>query len=140
MRAKVLDSGVQIAENTGVARKGNAVVGTTAPTSTEVAVSVLPASQNTTSVYVLGIEECPGIIKVGIARNVSIRVSELQTANPFRLRLLAKQDFPSRTDARGYEAELHRSLRESRLNGEWFRVPPHWLHSVIQSVTNAGDV
>lgn len=77
-----------------------------------------------------------GPIKIGLARNVSQRIRELQTGNPARLYLLGL------TYARGYEAsrlerELHRRFAPLRLSGEWFRAAPMLFEEIEKCPLNA---
>lgn len=74
------------------------------------------------SLYVIGTDEQPGLVKIGIATNINFRISELQTANPFTLKLIASRDFSSKQEARKYESSLHKLYRPQRVNGEWFQL------------------
>jgi hypothetical protein len=57
-----------------------------------------------------------GPIKIGFAANVGARLSELQTASPEPLTVLATIEGTLQT-----EAEVHRYFQAYRLRGEWFR-------------------
>lgn len=58
-------------------------------------------------------------VKVGIAKNVRTRVSDLQTGCPFKIEPLICCSVPF-TGARKKESELHGLLYDFRSNGEWF--------------------
>jgi hypothetical protein len=73
-------------------------------------------------VYVIGSDEQPGLVKIGIATNVELRVAELQTANPFPLKVITTKEYSSKTQARSVEAGLHRLYSAERVSGEWFRI------------------
>jgi hypothetical protein len=60
-----------------------------------------------------------GPIKIGSARDVDIRLSELQVGNPEKLFLLTSA--PGACDR---EKAFHRSLKADRLRGEWFHPSP----------------
>jgi hypothetical protein len=69
-------------------------------------------------------------IKIGFtAGNVKIRLSALQTAHPYKLKVLATLN-----GNRSYEKELHKRFSQFRLEGEWFEPHPDLLAfiSVIQ--------
>lgn len=86
------------------------------------------------SLYVLGMAEQPDHVKIGIATSIALRLSELQTANPFSLKLLASKSFPTKGDARRYEQELHQRFADCRAVGEWFRIAPHLREELIASM------
>ena len=56
-----------------------------------------------------------GAIKFGVAGNPSARLSELQTGNPVRLKLIAYANV-----CHELERLIHYHLRDYRLVGEWF--------------------
>jgi Meiotically up-regulated gene 113 len=57
------------------------------------------------------------IIKIGISNNPQRRIVEIQTHYPYKLFMLR---VVQAENARKIEADLHKSLRKFRLNGEWF--------------------
>jgi len=56
-----------------------------------------------------------GPIKIGFAKDVLYRVSQLQTANPYQLNVLA---FFAGDD--GDEKQIQCSLKDANIRGEWF--------------------
>lgn len=54
-----------------------------------------------------------GPVKIGKSRNPSARLRRMQTASPFRLRLVVVLDGDR-------EGELHAMFADSRMHGEWF--------------------
>lgn len=64
-----------------------------------------------------------GPIKIGIARFPYDRMKELQTANPFSLRMIGYTSLrtESLSVARQVEAFIHNSLIPLKMRGEWFR-------------------
>jgi len=68
-------------------------------------------------VYVIQVGN-DGPVKVGIATDPQARLEQLQTANPFPLRLLA-----TFSGGASLEREIHKRLAIHRMNGEWFH--PH---------------
>jgi hypothetical protein len=74
----------------------------------------------TRKVYFIGTECRVGArVKIGIAYEPKQRLSNLRTANPDPLELLATMpgDKPE-------EARLHRKFSRSRVSGEWFTITP----------------
>jgi len=80
------------------------------------------------------------LIKIGqTARDVNIRLREMQTGSPDRLVLLVT--LPAKD-----EKAFHLRFKRERVHGEWFRPSPslltfirniesmHWLNSIAQSV------
>ena len=65
-----------------------------------------------------------GPIKVGIAANAASRVRDLQTGNPYKLRLLG-YSVVRKEWAIQWEKKVHERLKANRMEGEWFRVAPH---------------
>lgn len=63
------------------------------------------------------VQQGDGHIKIGIASDVTSRISELQTGSPVPLRLLGVMANAGRKT----EAELHRRFSSLRQSGEWFR-------------------
>ncbi|OMB79275.1 hypothetical protein A5743_14320 [Mycolicibacterium conceptionense] len=60
-----------------------------------------------------------GHVKIGSARDVRVRLEELQIGNPAELTVLADQP-----GGLPRERELHRRFAEHRVRGEWFRLLP----------------
>ncbi len=61
-----------------------------------------------------------GPIKIGVANNVSSRLSELQIGNPFELSIVAIIPFSSRKKAESFEKKIHKRFVDQRIRGEWF--------------------
>jgi hypothetical protein len=74
--------------------------------------------------------ECGGPIKVGIAQSPEARVVELQTGNPYPLRVIAQFD-----ESANLEKVIHRQFADFRLSGEWFHESA--LNHIIKSIQSA---
>lgn len=72
--------------------------------------------------WVYFIRECSetGLVKIGIADSVERRLSELQTGNGSRLKVVATVKYPSRAAAKEAERLFHKVLGPFRARGEWF--------------------
>jgi len=57
--------------------------------------------------------------KIGLSRNVSKRLKQIQSALPFATRLICS--IPTE-DMHTLEAELHERFADKRANGEWFEL------------------
>lgn len=66
--------------------------------------------------YVIRNEE--NIWKIGISEDVTSRISNLQTASPSKLTLLAT--YKSYTPVYNLEQKVHKKLRKHNIRGEWF--------------------
>jgi hypothetical protein len=78
-----------------------------------------------------------GPIKVGMAKNVAIRIRELQTGNPERLRLCCAIVVPLKCM---FEAErhVHDLLTTHRRRGEWFYTHGTQIARAFQGVIDQG--
>lgn len=72
------------------------------------------------SSYVYFFTDDHGHIKIGKANNVYFRLCELQTGNPYKLRILLSVQLPSEEHAYQLEQALHRQFQKDRMEGEWF--------------------
>lgn len=68
-------------------------------------------------IYVIGPEEGPQ--KIGISKDVEVRLGNLQTGHPSKLVIHHVEEI---TDGRVrlLEKQIHKELNHKRLNGEWF--------------------
>lgn len=71
-------------------------------------------------------------VKIGVAADPIVRLKELQTGNPFPLKIAATIPGCFST-----EKELHRVFERFRLEGEWFRYDGH-LRACIESCNDSG--
>lgn len=75
-----------------------------------------------THVYIIG-EPDSWHIKIGVARNVTYRLSQLQIGNPRKLEELFSALCPNKHFAQQVEFRVHTMLHRNRLIGEWFDCP-----------------
>ena len=71
-------------------------------------------------VYVIQAGLC-GPVKIGWAVDPVLRLRGFQTSHFLELRLIASQQFSSRSLAQAVEADLHKEFSKYRIRGEWFR-------------------
>lgn len=81
--------------------------------------------------YVYFITDDHGHIKIGKANDVWFRLKELQTGNPYKLRILLTIGMRSEYEAFDLEQRLHEKFRTSRMEGEWFHE-----HDIIQFLSD----
>lgn len=79
----------------------------------------------TTYLYIIEGKESQKI-KIGIAKNIDSRISDLQTANPEELDVINKIEFPYRSEALEAEKLLHEYFKDFRIfpkgkSTEWFK-------------------
>ena len=60
--------------------------------------------------------------KIGISKNVTKRLRQLQTGNSERLKVIHIQEYIDISIARIVEKHLHKTMKDCRLNGEWFEI------------------
>lgn len=75
--------------------------------------------------------ECEGKIKVGIAKNVKSRLSQLRTGSAAPLTLIA-----SVAGSLPIERALHKKLRPFHISGEWYRDCPEIRAAIQNSLNN----
>jgi hypothetical protein len=80
-------------------------------------------------VYIIG---CHGYVKVGIAKNVAVRVCGLQVGCPYELKLLLS--FPTNHMERD-ERRIHEMWKRYEVRGEWFSIPPGELAFAMNAKT-----
>lgn len=85
------------------------------------------------AVYVIR-DNTSGACKVGVATNVTRRLSGLQTGHASGLTLVVSWFFQ---DAAAVEAEVHRMLAPLRTKGEWFDVSPEQAAFAIGRASQA---
>lgn len=71
--------------------------------------------------YVYFITDDHNHIKIGKANNVWERLCELQTGNPYKLRILLTIELPHEDAAFTVEQYLHHKFEKDRMEGEWFQ-------------------
>ena len=64
--------------------------------------------------------ECQDFVKIGITRNVKVRLNSYKTHNPFKCKLLSV--IPT-IRARADEELIHTAMEAYHVHGEWFRLP-----------------
>lgn len=85
-------------------------------------------------VYVLGIGGLP-MVKIGMSKNVEVRLSSLQTSAPGRLSVLW-----TTPGGRELEKRLHQRFDRYRTHGEWFDLTPLGDPlTVVQEAVRSGD-
>jgi hypothetical protein len=87
------------------------------------------------SIYFVGCDSGP--VKIGLSINVKNRLATLQSACPFKLKILAIV-----SGGRSGEADYHRKFSSARLHGEWFERSPEILAELdrLNSATNTNEV
>lgn len=78
-------------------------------------------------IYAMG---CSGHIKFGISNSPKQRLSTLQVAVPFEVKLLSQSAPMERDHALSLERVIHGSLAQYHARGEWFRSAPKTLAAV----------
>lgn len=105
--------------------------------------SAMPEHKQGTPMYVYFLEAdgCfPATVKIGISSDVRGRITCLQTAMPFELKLLGWVAYPSTSMARDAERKLHKKLRLKRLQGEWFRLTPKTRDFIVALVGDSKGI
>lgn len=76
-------------------------------------------------------------IKIGVAKNPDKRLSELQTGNPRKLKVICKIPVGSDREAFDLESRLHFEYQAFAKSGEWFNILDHIL--VDEFIKKFGD-
>ena len=80
-------------------------------------------------IYIIGVHD---FVKVGIAYNVKVRITNLQVGCPYELKLLASW---ATENARRDERRMHALWKKHEVRGEWFKVPIGELYAAINAET-----
>jgi len=72
-------------------------------------------------VYVIGWSE-GGPMKVGITDKIDKRIAQLQTGNPYKLKVFHTVPCDTRSESSEIESWTHARLGGFRLHGEWFDI------------------
>ena len=86
-------------------------------------------------VYIMSLDGCPNVCKVGISRNPEHRVKNLQTGSPEKISVFRAWSFDQMRDARKYEAIMHSALSDYRKFGEWFSASPRQASALFMSIS-----
>lgn len=79
--------------------------------------------------YIYLIEEkSEGHIKIGRSKNLSNRLKTFNVKLPFKIDYIYSFKTP---DCIYAERELHKHFGANRVNGEWFKLSPHWIELII---------
>ncbi len=87
-------------------------------------------------VYVIGWSE-GGPMKVGVTDKIDQRVSQLQTGNPYKLKVFHEVPCDSRSQATDIESWTHARLVGFRMTGEWFDISALECINSIRIVADA---
>lgn len=82
------------------------------------------------SIYI--VQAPNGAVKIGIAKDVRLRMVDLQIGNPEALRLIYQVDVSKRSAAEALETILHKRYAPDILRGEWFAVEAERLIADIE--------
>jgi len=91
--------------------------------------------------YVYFIREVMGTlapVKIGVAKNVTVRLKNLQAGNMRKMEIAATIGPLSEKHAYRLERDLHRKFRKHRLRSEWFTGVVLQQLSVITEVQTVG--
>jgi hypothetical protein len=76
-----------------------------------------------------------GPVKVGITGQLSARLAQVQTGNPYPLELAIYLPMPDRSVAGLFEGGFHQVMAAHRMKGEWFDLtPPLALAALLANV------
>lgn len=77
--------------------------------------------------------------KVGVAKNLTKRISAIQTSNPNKIELVCARMFDNYSDI---EKSIHRKLKEKATNGgkEWFKLEPPEVINLCTELNNNEEI
>ena len=93
-----------------------------------------------TMLYIMSIDEIPGLYKVGRTSNVANRRNQLNAAHCFNVRVVSQ--YPGHGQ---YEVQIHDLLSPYRMKSEgskcreWYKTTVEHIHNTIQSVVNSNS-
>ncbi|GBD48082.1 GIY-YIG nuclease family protein [Methylopila sp. Yamaguchi] len=94
------------------------------------------------AVYIIGFDDAPEPVKIGIAADVGARFDALQVGNWRKMKLHAVIWTAGRPLALRVEQKTHDLLERAgkRVAGEWFSVPPEWAAKAIATAAASLDI
>jgi phage regulator Rha-like protein len=78
--------------------------------------------------YVIQVNE---YVKIGVTRNLELRMQTIQTASPYEINLCYQA---SLNKACYVEKKLHNIFKNNRIRGEWFKVHPSKVIEAIETL------
>lgn len=87
--------------------------------------------------YIYIISNSNGFVKVGVSKNPTKRVKQLQTGNGEKLKLLFTEEFEcTRKHLLHIEKKIHKDLSQkcSKQIGEWFQISPEQIQSIKNTI------
>lgn len=79
-------------------------------------------------------------LKIGIAHDVTSRLSNMQTGSPFALQVKSTWKFKCQADARDFEQACHSEFRPRNILREWFKVSVGEIRDFYDSYHSTRDV
>lgn len=64
--------------------------------------------------------KCEGFVKVGMSRNLKVRVEGIKRTCPFDVYLICSQMVGSKREAKALESKMHKALKKHEHRNEWF--------------------
>lgn len=86
------------------------------------------------SLYVVCHENEKLPIKIGITYNIKHRMIGIQNGNPLKIVLFKEFICNGRCLAIEAEKEFHRQMKDKRIRGEWFDMPPNEAVKIIPNI------
>jgi hypothetical protein len=87
-------------------------------------------------VYFVKSEAHPQMLKIGRAKDVTVRIAQLQTGCPYELKLVGALKCKSDMHAVGIERLAHAIFKHARRRGEWFEYSRQ-VQTVVSAVLDA---
>lgn len=95
---------------------------------------LVPECNKDPKAFVYFIADEGNAVKIGVAKNIRIRLNELQTGNPDELQVIAA--IPHENSKTAYETEykLHTLYRDYKIRGEWYSIKKQVLLGDFQQI------
>lgn len=87
----------------------------------------LRGHKSRTYLYVI---HCEGFYKVGLSRDPTLRMADLQSCCPFPISIVAHRGIEGKPIH--YERLIHAMIREHRVHGEWFQAPLEMIQEAVE--------
>lgn len=71
-------------------------------------------------IYVIKCMNIEAQVKIGVSKHPEKRLKDLQTSNPYKLKLIGKHKAQSEKAAYAIEKKTHKVFKKYRRSGEWF--------------------
>ena len=84
-------------------------------------------------IYIFQLDDAP-CFKIGVSNNVKRRLSDINNANPFKVKRIYSSKLLTNGLAYDLEEYIHNKLKDAYLKNEWFELDPTSIKFIIKEI------